>query len=131
MQHFVEQAIKCIRIFRYGVEGIVHEFIHYKDSAVTDINGPFVYMLHQCSDDFLGTEDFFKVAMRFGEKFMQPCFTTNRAGEVQFMKNGEFFLSMKNGNITKRSFVYLHNERTIILNTFFRKNSLGDGELAN
>ena len=55
---------------------------------------------------------------------MQPCFATYCTGEIQFVKNGEFFLSMKNGYIAKRSFVYLHNEKTINFKNYSSEKTL-------
>jgi hypothetical protein len=39
--------------------------------------------------------------MRFGKKFLQPCFAANSPGKIQFMKNRKLFLGMKDGNIVE------------------------------
>jgi hypothetical protein len=43
-----------------------------------------------------------------GKETPQPFLAANRAGKVKFMENRIFLFLMKDGNIIKSDFVYLH-----------------------
>ena len=48
-------------------------------------------MLHKSADDPLGAFDLVEAVMRLAEEFSQPFPSTNGPGEVELVKNGEFF----------------------------------------
>jgi len=53
---------------------------------------------------FLCADDLFEVVVRIAEEFPQPFFAADGPGEIQFMKNGEFFLCVKDGYVVERCF---------------------------
>jgi hypothetical protein len=56
----------------------------------------------------LYADDPFEIAMGFSKKLSQPFLSTQGPGEIQFVKNGEFFFLVEDRNIVERDIIYFH-----------------------
>src|SRR4051812_31815790 len=105
MKDLIRIAVQCILVSWYRVEVIIEELVDHDDRAIRDLRRPVIEMCEQRLNDVLCADDPFEIVVRFQKKTTQPFFPANSLGKIEPVKNGKFFLLVKDGNIVESDFV--------------------------